>query len=131
MIRSPRPESVEFRITTGSFVRIVTAGIFGSVLLQLPLYVPPEVIEMAVGSETGETNTNEEALLPPQVAVTEEEPMPTPTNSPLPFDDSMAVSAAFQVQREGEIVIVPSTGVKRTSFPCGRLVTDGESCNTP
>ena len=110
---------------------MVTAGIFGSVLLQLPLYVPPEVMVIAVGSEAGETNTNEEALLPPQVAVTEEEPIPAPTNSPFPFDDSMVVSAASQVQREGEIAIVPSTGVKSTSFPCGRLVTDGESCNTP
>jgi hypothetical protein len=34
---------------TGSLVRIITAGIFGSELLQLPLYVPPEVILTAVG----------------------------------------------------------------------------------
>jgi hypothetical protein len=85
---------------------------------------------IAVGFETDETNTDAEALLPSQVAVTEEEPTPTPTNSPLPFDDSIVVSAACHMQCEGEIAIVFAAGIKRTLLPCDRFTVAGESCNT-
>lgn len=86
---------------------------------------------MAVGSVADETKTDAEVLLPPQVAVTEEEPMPTPTNSPLPFEDKMVVSAACHVQREGEIATSPLAGTKLTLSPCVRLTVAGESCNAP
>jgi hypothetical protein len=101
------------------------------VLLQLPLYVPPEVILMALGFVDGETKTVAEALLPSHVAVAVEEPTLIPINSPFPFEDKMVVSAACHVQCEGETATAPLAGAKSKLFPCTRLAVAGESCNTP
>ena len=129
-MRFPRLVIVEFRTTTGSLVSIITAGTFGSVLLQLPLYVPPEVIRMAFGFVAGETKTDAEALFPSHVASIDEDPMPVPTNSPFPFDDTI-VSTACHMQFDGLNAISSVDSAKCTLSPCTRLTTAGESCNAP
>jgi hypothetical protein len=43
-ISRPFPVTVESSMDTGASVCTVTAGVLGSLLTQLPLYVPPEVM---------------------------------------------------------------------------------------
>src|SRR5215472_13281342 len=110
---------------------MVTAGTLESLLLQFPIYVPPEVIRIAVGSVVDETSTDADVLLPSQIAVTEEEPMPIPANSPFPFGERMVVSPVCHVQSEGEIATAPLAGTNLTLSPCLRFTVAGESCIAP
>jgi len=103
----------------------VTAGTLGSVLLHVPLYVPPEVIVIEVGLEVGETNTEEEVLIPSQVAVTDEEPTAVPTNSPFPLEDRMDESPTFHVHLDAGIWTGSAFKLNRTALPCTKSTIAG------